>query len=297
MQSILNILLVIAGIVAAANGFLSPFRNPSAVPPAKTSSHRLNIPFLNRAGSVNREVHTSLRSNLGRPSEPSSGISTTKKKPLKIIIAGAPASGKGTQCEIIQEKYGVVHLSTGDMLRAAVKAETELGKKAKEFMNAGKLVPDELIIGVVKERLNQDDCKCRGWLLDGFPRTKSQADALIASGMIPDAFILLDVPEDVLVERVTGRRTDPVTLKVYHMKFNPPENDVIAARLEQRSDDTEEKIKIRYKEFQSHIAAIRSSYEDKLIFVNGSQAKKIVTDTVKNGLDKVLEKKESDPNC
>jgi adenylate kinase len=295
MQSILNIFLVIAGIVAAADGFLSPFRNPATVPSAKGSTHRFDIPFLKRAGSANREVQTSLRSNLGKPSEPSTGIVATKKKPLKIIIAGAPASGKGTQCEIIKEKYGVVHLSTGDMLRAAVDAGTELGKKAQEYMNSGKLVPDELIIGVVKARLNQDDCKCRGWLLDGFPRTKSQADALISSGLIPDAFILLDVPEEVLVERVTGRRTDPDTGKIYHMKFNPPENDVILKRLKQRADDTEEKIKIRYKEFQAHISAIRSSYEDKLLFVNGAQAQKVVTDAVKNGLDKVLEKKESDP--
>ena len=94
----------------------------------------------------------------------------------KIVIAGAPASGKGTQCEMISETYGVVHLSTGDMLRAAVQDGTPLGVTAKEFMDAGKLVPDELIIGIVTDRIAQDDCKCRGWLLDGFPRTKAQAD-------------------------------------------------------------------------------------------------------------------------
>jgi len=218
------------------------------------------------------------------------------KGPLRIIIAGAPASGKGTQCEVIKEKYGVVHLSTGDILRAAVKEGTELGLKAKAFMDAGKLVPDELIIGVVSERLNQEDCQCQGWLLDGFPRTKSQADALIAAGKNPDCFILLDVPEEVLVERVTGRRTDPVTGKIYHMKFSPPENEEIAKRLVQRSDDTEEKIKIRYREFQSHINAIRSSYEDKLVVVNGAQSTKSVSDGVTSNLDKILDKKQSKKN-
>jgi len=208
--------------------------------------------------------------------------------PLKIIIAGAPASGKGTQCEIIKAKYGVVHLSTGDILRAAVKEGTELGVKAKGFMDAGQLVPDELIIDVVCARLKQSDCVNQGWLLDGFPRTKSQAEALSKAGIVPDSFVLLDVPEEILVERVTGRRTDPVTGKIYHMKFSPPENGEVAARLVQRSDDTEEKIKVRVKEFQSHISAIRSKYEDKMIAVDGSQQAKLVSASVVSSLDKLL---------
>jgi adenylate kinase len=213
-------------------------------------------------------------------------------RPMKIVIAGAPAAGKGTQCEVIKAKYGVVHLSTGDILRAAVKAGTELGLKAKEFMDAGQLVPDELIIGVVNDRLSQKDCQEKGWLLDGFPRTKSQADALTASGMIPDCFVLLDVPENVLVERVTGRRTDPVTGKIYHMTFNPPESADIAARLIQRSDDTEEKIKIRYREFQSHIDAIRSSYSDRTIKVDGSLPQKEVSQMVNDSLAELESKKQ-----
>ena len=116
------------------------------------------------------------------------------------------------------------------MLRAAVKEGTELGKQAQAVMEAGQLVPDELIIGVVVDRLNQSDCVEKGWLLDGFPRTKPQADALSAAGMVPDCFLLLDVPQEVLVERVTGRRTDPETGKIYHLTFNPPENEEIAAR-------------------------------------------------------------------
>ena len=123
----------------------------------------------------------------------------------KIIIAGAPASGKGTQCEMIKEKFGVVHLSTGDILRAAVKEGTELGKTAGGFMDRGELVPDEVMIGVVGERLKQEDCECQGWLLDGFPRTGAQAAALVDSGALPDVFLLLDVPDEDLVDRVVGR--------------------------------------------------------------------------------------------
>jgi adenylate kinase len=213
-------------------------------------------------------------------------------KGLNIIIAGAPASGKGTQCEVIKEKFEVVHLSTGDILRAAVKDQTELGKKAKAFMDAGQLVPDELIIDVVSDRLRQQDCQSKGWLLDGFPRTKSQADALTKAGMVPDCLILLDVPEEVLVERVVGRRTDPVTGKIYHMKFSPPENEEIKERLIQRSDDTEEKIKVRFKEFLSHIDAIKSCYAPEMIkVIDGKQSSSSVTQAVTTALNDAQKKK------
>ena len=202
----------------------------------------------------------------------------------KLVIAGAPAAGKGTQCEKIKETFGVVHLSTGDILRAAVKAGTPLGIKAKEFMDAGKLVPDELIIDVVCDRLKQDDCCKNGWLLDGFPRTKSQADALKKAGMIPDCFVLLDVPEEVLVERVTGRRTDPETGKIYHMSYSPPPTEEIANRLVQRSDDTAEKVSLRYQDFKNNINAIKSSYEYKMVWVDGTMTPSDVSDIILNSL-------------
>ncbi|MFN9981871.1 MAG: adenylate kinase family protein, partial [bacterium] len=145
-----------------------------------------------------------------------------KPRPLSIIIAGAPASGKGTQCEVIKELYDVVHLSTGDILRAAVAARTPVGIVAKGYMDAGKLVPDEVIINIVKDRLQEEDCQTRGWLLDGFPRTKAQAEALKEAGVCADCFIFLNVPDEILVERVVGRRTDPVTGKIYHVKYFPP---------------------------------------------------------------------------
>ena len=161
-------------------------------------------------------------------------------------------------------------------------------------MDAGQLVPDELIIDVICDRLKQPDCVSKGWLLDGFPRTKAQADALTAAGMVPDCFVLLDVPEDILVERVTGRRTDPVTGKIYHLKFSPPENEEVMSRLVQRSDDTAEKIVVRYREFQSHIDSIRSSYEDRLIWVDGSLPQEDVSFVITDALQDVEDGKVDD---
>jgi len=217
-------------------------------------------------------------------------LSKIKKSP-KIIIAGAPAAGKGTQCEIITQTFGVVHLSTGDILREAVKQGTDLGLKAKAYMDGGQLVPDDLMINVISERLKQKDCIERGWLLDGFPRTGAQAEALTAAGQIPDCFVLLDVPQEVLVERVTGRRTDPVTGKIYHTKFAPPEDKEIESRLVQRSDDTAEKVVIRYKEYQAHIKAVRSFYEEKIITIDGSKDKNDISDDVIHSLARVLTKR------
>jgi adenylate kinase len=198
------------------------------------------------------------------------GERNSQSSGLKLIIAGAPASGKGTQCELIKKEYGVVHLSTGDMLRAAVAAGSEVGTAAKEYMDAGKLVPDEVIIGVVNDRLNADDCKANGWLLDGFPRTPAQAEALAAAGIEADCFLFLNVPDDILVERVVGRRTDPETGKIYHMTFSPPEDEEVLARLEQRSDDTEEKVKVRLEQFHSNVEAVKGSYSDIGVEIDGT---------------------------
>lgn len=146
-------------------------RSPSS------SSHTTNTKFMRK---IRLEEH-----NTGAGSDKFAMVSSIRKFPLKVIIAGAPAAGKGTQCEIIKARYGLIHLSTGDILRAAVKAGTPLGVQAKAFMDAGQLVPDDLIMGVVCDRLGAADCRESGWLLDGFPRTKAQADALQAAGMFP----------------------------------------------------------------------------------------------------------------
>lgn len=156
---------------------------------------------------------------------------------MRIILLGAPGAGKGTQAQFLMSKYGIPQISTGDMLRAAIKAGTELGKKAKEVMDAGQLVSDELIIGLVKERIAQDDCK-DGFLLDGFPRTIPQADAMKENGVDVDSVIEFDVADEVIVERMAGRRVHSGSGRVYHVVYNPP-------KVEGKDDETGEDLSIR----------------------------------------------------
>jgi len=162
---------------------------------------------------------------------------------MKIILLGAPGAGKGTQAQFLTKAFDIPQISTGDMLRAAIKAGTELGTLAKSFMDAGKLVTDEIIIGLVKERIAQDDCK-NGFLLDGFPRTVPQADALKEAGVSIDAVIEIDVPDSEIVNRMSGRRVHPASGRTYHVTFNPPKvegkDDETGEDLIQRDDDKEE---------------------------------------------------------
>ena len=187
----------------------------------------------------------------------------------------------GTQCEWIREEFKCVHLSTGDMLRAAVAAGTEQGLQAKTFMDAGALLPDENMISIILARLSEADCVERGWLLDGFPRTGAQADALASAGIECDSFIHLDVPDDILTERVTGRRLDPVTGAIYHMKFKPPPDEEVAGRLEQRSDDTAEKVVPRLEAFHKNLAAVLGSFESKMFKIDGNRDAPVVWEEIK----------------
>ncbi|WVZ02262.1 hypothetical protein V8G54_023068 [Vigna mungo] len=139
---------------------------------------------------------------------------TVTNEALNVMISGAPASGKGTQCHLIADKYGLVHIAAGDLLRAEIATGSENGKRAKQYMEQGQLVPDEIVVMMVKDRLLKPDSKERGWLLDGYPRSLSQATALKGFGFEPHTFLLLEVSEDVLVERVVGRRLDPVKLRL-----------------------------------------------------------------------------------
>lgn len=182
---------------------------------------------------------------------------------MRLVLLGPPASGKGTQAAILTEKLGVPQISTGDMLRAARKAGTKLGKEASEFMNAGKLVPDSVVIGLVDERLSQDDA-AKGFILDGFPRTVPQAEALaevLLKKRTPlDAVLEIEVSRDLLVERATLRRTDKRTGQIYHLKYNPPPPD---AELDHRVDDQEETVKERLDQYDAMTAALTPHYQSK----------------------------------
>ncbi len=167
---------------------------------------------------------------------------------MKLILLGAPGAGKGTQATFICQKYGIPQISTGDMLRAAVKAGTPLGLQADAVMKSGGLVSDDLIINLVKERIAQSDC-AKGFLFDGFPRTIPQADAMKAAGVALDYVVEIDVPFDAIIERMSGRRSHPASGRTYHVIFNPPkvegQDDVTGEPLVQRPDDQEETVKKR----------------------------------------------------
>ena len=182
---------------------------------------------------------------------------------MRLILLGAPGAGKGTQAQFIREKFGIPQISTGDMLRAAVKAGTPLGIEAKKVMDAGGLVSDEIIIGLVKDRLLQDDCKA-GYLFDGFPRTIPQAEAMKAAGVAIDFVLEIDVADSEIIERMSGRRVHPASGRTYHVKFNPPKvagkDDVTGEELIQRDDDKEETVKKRLEIYHSQTKPVVDFY-------------------------------------
>ena len=182
---------------------------------------------------------------------------------MRLILLGAPGAGKGTQAAFICQKYGIPQISTGDMLRAAVKAGTPLGLQAKSVMESGGLVSDELIINLVKERIAQPDC-AQGFLFDGFPRTIPQADAMKAAGVKLDYVLEIDVPFDAIIERMSGRRSHPASGRTYHVKFNPPKvegkDDVTGEPLVQRDDDKEETVKKRLDIYHSQTKPLVEFY-------------------------------------
>ncbi|HWT54801.1 MAG TPA: adenylate kinase [Rhodocyclaceae bacterium] len=182
---------------------------------------------------------------------------------MRLILLGPPGAGKGTQANFIKEKFGIPQISTGDMLRAAVKAGTPLGLAAKAVMDAGQLVSDDIIIGLVKERLKEDDCKS-GYMFDGFPRTIPQADAMKEAGVKIDFVLEIDVPDSDIVERMSGRRSHPASGRTYHVKFNPPKvegkDDVTGEDLVQREDDKEETVKKRLDVYHSQTKPLVAYY-------------------------------------
>lgn len=184
---------------------------------------------------------------------------------MRLILLGAPGAGKGTQATFICQKYGIPQISTGDMLRAAVKAGTPLGIEAKKVMDAGGLVSDDLIINLVKERISQADC-AQGFLFDGFPRTIPQADAMKAAGVKLDFVLEIDVPFEAIIERMSGRRAHVASGRTYHVKFNPPKveglDDVTGEALVQRADDQEETVKKRLQVYSDQTRPLVDYYSN-----------------------------------
>jgi len=182
---------------------------------------------------------------------------------MRLILLGAPGAGKGTQAAFLCQKYGIPQISTGDMLRAAVKAGTPLGLAAKKVMDSGALVSDDIIIGLVKERIAQPDC-ARGFLFDGFPRTIPQAEAMKTGGVKIDCVLEIDVPFQSIVERMSGRRSHPASGRTYHVKFNPPKvegkDDVTGEPLIQRDDDREETVLKRLEVYSAQTRPLVDYY-------------------------------------
>ena len=214
---------------------------------------------------------------------------------MKIILLGAPGAGKGTQAQFLTKAFDIPQISTGDMLRAAIKAGTELGKLAKSFMDEGKLVTDEIIIGLVQERIKEEDCK-NGFLLDGFPRTIAQADALKEAGVAIDAVVEIDVPDEEIVSRMSGRRAHLASGRTYHVVHNPPKvegkDDITGEALVQRDDDKEEVVQDRLRVYHAQTAPLIGYYSAeaanssavKYIRIDGTQPIDTVQNTILSAL-------------
>ncbi len=215
-------------------------------------------------------------------------VTARKGDTMRMILVGPPGAGKGTQAARLIDRFAIPHISSGDMLRSAVKAGTQLGKKADGFMSSGQLVPDDLVIAMVVERIGQQDC-ADGFMLDGFPRTRPQAEALdvalSAAGVALDVVLLIDVPDELIVGRITGRRMDPETGAIYHVEFKPPPADV-ADRVVQRKDDTETACRKRLEKYHAETAPIIPYYTERGILrqVDGNAAPADVTTRIEAAL-------------
>ena len=213
---------------------------------------------------------------------------------MHIILMGPPGAGKGTQAALLAQTEGIPHISTGDIFRANMRQGTPLGRVAKEFVDAGKYVPDDVTNAMVKDRLAQEDCK-KGFLLDGFPRTSLQAqvleDMLAELGLPLDGVVMIDVPDVLLVERAEGRRVCRQCGATYHVKFNPPQVsgvcDKCGGELYQRSDDTAEKVMVRLQEFHSKTEEVLTYYRNKgrVRTVDGDQPMEVVTAAIKEAVN------------
>ncbi len=217
---------------------------------------------------------------------------------MRLILLGPPGAGKGTQATFITKKFGIPQISTGDMLRAAVKAQTPVGLEAKKVMDNGGLVSDDIIIRLVKDRLQADDCK-NGYLFDGFPRTIPQADALKNANISLDYVIEIDVPEEDIIERMSGRRVHPASGRTYHLRFNPPrvegKDDVTGEPLVQRDDDQEETVRKRLEVYRNQTRPLVQYYSEwaaqadpqapKYVHISGVGKVEEITARIENALN------------
>ena len=214
---------------------------------------------------------------------------------MRVILLGGPGAGKGTQANYIKDRYGIPQISTGDMLRAHVKAGSDLGVAAKKIMDEGGLVSDDIIMGMVKERIAEDDCKS-GYLFDGFPRTIPQAESLKAAGIAIDAVVEIDVPDDEIIKRMSGRRVHLASGRTYHVSFNPPKeegkDDVTGEPLIQRDDDQEDTVRARLKIYHDQTEPLINFYssaaaagECKYVKINGVGGVDDIRDQIFTGLD------------
>lgn len=198
---------------------------------------------------------------------------------MRLILLGAPGAGKGTQAGFISARFGIPQISTGEMLRAAVQAGTPLGLQAKQIMESGQLVPDDVMLGLVRERLSAPDC-AKGFLLDGFPRTIAQAQGLEQAGIGIDVVLVFDVPDEVIIERLSGRRVHPASGRTYHVKFNPPKtpgiDDVTGEPLVQRADDQEETVRKRLAVYHAQTRPLVAFYAERMA-QGGPGAPRLVT--------------------
>jgi len=220
---------------------------------------------------------------------------------MRLILLGGPGAGKGTQANLIKENYQIPQISTGDMLRAAVKAGTELGLKAKGFMDSGGLVPDEVIIGLVKERIKEADCE-KGFLFDGFPRTIPQADAMKEAGVPIDAVVDINVPDEEIIKRMSGRRAHLASGRTYHIIFNPPKvegkDDVTGEPLVQRDDDKEETVRKRLEVYHDQTEPLIDYYKNwqrsgaagapQYVRIEGIGKVEEIRDQIYSALDKLI---------
>ena len=219
---------------------------------------------------------------------------------MRILLLGAPGAGKGTQAAFIKDKFNIPQISTGDMLRAAVRAGTALGLEAKKVMDAGELVSDDLIMDLVKDRIRQDDCR-QGYLFDGFPRTLGQAEAMQREGILIDCVVEIVVADEEIIKRLDGRRIHPGSGRVYHVLFNPPQqpgvDDVSGEALVQREDDKEATVRKRLQVYHEQTAPLIRFYDDlsgrngpAYLRVDGAGDVREITKNLVEGLEKLMDR-------